>query len=124
MNEIVAHTKCLKCDKDYQVGIDGYCVSCYDFSKLTFNPQRVNLQKKEEEMNDIYGETHGEALRRLSGLLDEADDRSKKDRDWLKQIIKVYDRTAATVPTEFDSKIGELRLYLSEKSEDGSISTS
>ena len=46
-----------------------------------------------------------------------------KDRDWLKEIIKAYDPTAVTVPTEFDSKIAELRLYL-EKSEDGSISTS
>ena len=81
-NKTVAHTKCLKCGKDYHVGVDGYCTNCYDFSRLTLNPQRVNLQQ------------------------------AQKDREWLKDIVKVYDKTSITVPTEFDDKIEELRKYL------------
>ena len=42
---------------------------------------------------------------------------SQQDRDWLKEIVKAYDKTTVTVPTEFDSKIGELRLYLNEDQE-------
>ena len=61
----------------------------------------------------------------LTNLMSEIDDMQQRytllredlqlDRDWLERIVKVYDRTDITVPTEFDSKIEELRLYLEQK---------
>ena len=41
----------------------------------------------------------------------------QQDSDWLKDIVKAYDPTAVTVPTEFDSKIAELRQYLNKNKE-------
>ena len=60
----------------------------------------------------------------LTNLMSEIDDMQQRytllredlqlDRDWLERIVKAYDRTTVTVPTEFDSKIEELRLYLNK----------
>ena len=55
------------------------------------------------------------ALSKMLDKITKLKAQAKKDRAWLREIIRVYDRTPATVPTEFDSKIVELKKYLKIK---------